>query len=136
MNFVAAICLFGAQSEFEAFVTLEFIINKINWSYMFSKDMVKVQRLMEAFLQKLKEEVFDVYSLLKKMEVEPVGFFSQYFIGIMSYNLEIENAIEFMDLFLLHEHKVINRLLINSINLQKETILGFQDDFEAITFMS
>ena len=76
MNFVAAICLFGAQSEYEAFVTLEFIINKINWRYMFSKDMAKVQRLMDAFLEKLKEENFFVYSFLRKMEVEPVGFFS------------------------------------------------------------
>jgi len=54
----------------------------------------------------------------------------------MSYNLEIKNSIEFMDLFLLLEHKVINRLLINSIKLQKEVISSFSDDFEAMTFLS
>jgi len=31
---------------------------------------------MEAFLNKLKEEEWQIFSFLKKMEVEPVGFFS------------------------------------------------------------
>lgn len=90
---MSAVCLFGAQTEFEAFITVDYIIKKLNWKYIFKSDMQKVKSLMDVFEEKLEGQSTSVDSLLRGMNVEPIGFMCPFFVTCLAYNLEVKYCV-------------------------------------------
>jgi len=125
INYVAAMLLLHINKEELAFFTLVHIMYNCEWRGIYMEDMPKLTALLKQLSKEIKKHLPEIYSHLKKLEVDIAGLFSHIFLTIFVYRAPFDLAVKIFDLFLLEKENILISATINSLRICKDQILAY-----------
>lgn len=137
-NYIVNTILSNINSERAAFWLYFYIMNDLNWRYLFIKGMPKLVRMINILMIVIKKRVEKVYEVIQSFGEENEMFtaiFTSFFVCIFCYNCPLEYSNRILDLFWVLEEKIIIESIVHLLELNQAEILQLSMD-KLIPFIS
>ncbi|XP_068687226.1 growth hormone-regulated TBC protein 1-A-like [Montipora capricornis] len=126
LNYIAGLMLLIVRKEEVAFWLLEVIVGKLLPDY-YAKDMLGLKAEQETLREVVRVKIPDLFDHIEKIGVSYTIFSTKWFICLYIDVLPVETVLRIWDCLFYEGSKVILRVALTLMNLQKEKLMACQD---------
>ncbi|KAJ7382029.1 Growth hormone-regulated TBC protein 1 [Desmophyllum pertusum] len=134
LNYIAGLMLLIVRKEEAAFWLLDVIVGNILPDY-YAKDMFGLQVEQEALREVVRAKMPDLFEHIEKLGVSYTIFSTKWFICLYIDVLPVETVLRIWDCLFYEGSKVILRVALTLLSLNKEKLLACRDFTQLCTAM-